>query len=82
MAIRLRLVNGKMIAICAARSVPKDDDIYLDDAAHSALANKFSRDYHEMYGFDLPNKYTDSELAEREESNNINRDWWDSVYGT
>lgn len=45
MSIRLRKVNGILIALCAARSVEKDGDIYLDDNAHHALAEKFARDY-------------------------------------
>ena len=28
MAIRLRRVNGRLIALCAARSIEKDGDIY------------------------------------------------------
>jgi hypothetical protein len=81
MSIRLRKINNKWIAICAARSVPKTGDVYIDDAQHHALANKFSRDYHEMYGYDLPCKDEDLNLVEQEESNNTNRDWRDKIYG-
>lgn len=82
MAIRLRVVDGVLIAICAARSVEKPGDIYLDDNAHHALGNKFSRDYHEMYAYDLPCRGVDADLVEQEESNNPARDEWDKVYGT
>lgn len=79
-AIRIRVVNGTTVAICAARSVPKEGDIYLDDAIHEALSNKFARDYNGMFGTDLPGVFDDGGLAEAEESNNPNRDEWDSVY--
>lgn len=81
MAIRLRHVAGKLVAICAARSVAKPDDVYLDDAAHHALASKFSRDYHEMYGYEFPYQDDGVDLVEREENNNSARDWWDDFYG-
>lgn len=80
MAIRLRVVDGTMVALCAARSMPKEGDIYLDDAAHAALSNKFSRDYNEMFDVGLPGVCDDSALVEREESNNPNRELWDQVY--
>lgn len=80
MSIRIRKINGIAIALCAARSMPKEGDIYLDDAAHHALGKKFSRDYYEMYGYDLPYHDADLEIIEQEESNNPNRTWWDSVY--
>lgn len=81
MAIRLRVVDGVLIAICAARSVEKPGDVYLDDGQHHALGNKFSRDNHEMWGFDFPYQDEDIELVEREESNNANRDDWDQYFG-
>jgi hypothetical protein len=45
MAIRLRMVDGLMVALCAAETDPMQDDLYLDDAHHYALAAKFSRDW-------------------------------------
>lgn len=45
MAIRVRQVNGIMIALCAVESDPKEGDLYLDDAVHSALVTKLSEDY-------------------------------------
>lgn len=82
MAIRLRKVDGVLIAICAARSVEKPGDIYLDDEAHHALGNKFSRDYYEMYAYPLPYRNEDIDLVKREESNNPARDEWERCYGT
>lgn len=45
MAIRLRTVNGHRIALCAAETDPRPDDVYLDDRDHYALSVKFWRDY-------------------------------------
>lgn len=45
MAIRLRTVDGVMVALCAVESDPMPDDLYLDDAHHYALAAKFSEDW-------------------------------------
>lgn len=81
MSIRVRVVDGETIAICAARSVPKEGDLYLDDAVHHALSVKFSLDFASM-GF-ADSFYEDSvsaRLMEQEESNNPNREWWDSEY--
>ena len=80
MAIRLRHVNGRLIAICAARSVEKLGDVYLDDGAHHALNNKFSEDFNSEGVF--PRAVVDSELRDQEESNNPAREWWDRTYGS
>lgn len=45
MAIRIRQVGDKVVALCAAKSSPKEGDIYLDDNIHHALATKFSIDF-------------------------------------
>jgi hypothetical protein len=81
MAIRLRVVDGVLIAICAARSVEKPGDVYLDDGQHTALGDKFARDYNEMFDVGLPTYEADLPLVEREESNNANRDDWDTTFG-
>jgi hypothetical protein len=80
MAIRIRVVDGVTVALCAARSIAKPGDIYLDDAVHEALSNKFSRDYNEMFDANLPGVLDDSALVEQEESNNPNRDEWDKAF--
>lgn len=81
MAIRLRRVNGVLVALCAARSVEKPDDVYLDDAAHHALAEKFAEDF-QSEGYNTHPRYSDeAELRAQEESNNQNREWWDRTYG-
>ena len=49
MAIRIRIINGHMIAICAAKSKPKKGDIYLDDSIHHALSTKFALDWNEKW---------------------------------
>lgn len=74
MSIRIREVNGVLIAVCAARSVPKDGDFYLDDRQHYALAIKFNLD-HQADGFAQGS--VEQQLMETEESNNSNRQSWD-----
>lgn len=48
MAIRIRELNGKCVALCAAESDPESGDIYLDDRIHHALTNKFEADFIKM----------------------------------
>jgi hypothetical protein len=81
MAIRLRVVNGRLVALCAARSVEKPGDVYLDDSQHYALMLKFSRDTQESFGYPMPSDPEDRAIVEQEESNNPNRKDWDRVYG-
>lgn len=82
MAIRLRQIDGCWIAICAARSVEKLGDVYLDDGQHHALTVKFEADFAEE-GLMRQVSAGEPELAlmQAEESNNANRTWWDGVYG-
>lgn len=40
MAMRIRRVDGVVIAVCAALTEPKVGDLYIDDEAHSALSLK------------------------------------------
>jgi hypothetical protein len=89
MSIRLRRTEAGLVALCAARSMPKDGDIYLDDEVHGALALKFRLDF-SSEGIILPYEPSSQpgvwdsrpQIAaiEREESNNSNRDWWDETY--
>lgn len=81
MAIRLRIVDGKWLAVCAACTVEKSGDVYINDGQHGALSDKFSRDFNDMHGCDLPFDPTCALLAEIEESNNPAREWWDKEYG-
>lgn len=48
MAIRIRKINGNLIALCAAESETQKDDLYLDDNIHYALSMKFRHDFIEM----------------------------------
>ena len=50
MAIRIRDIDGCVVALCAAKTEHKNGDIYLDDNAHHALTTKFSVDF-ESEGF-------------------------------
>lgn len=78
MAIRLRSIDGVLVAVCAARSVAKPGDVYLDDGQHMALARKFWLDYPDCGVVVEPEIAV---LTEREESSNPGRTWWDSQYG-
>ncbi len=80
MSIRLRKVNGILIAFCAARSVEKPGDIYLDDNAHHALAEKFARDFYSEGSIVRVPDSREAALAEREESDNPNREEWEKLY--
>lgn len=42
--MRLRKVNGKWIAVCAARTTKKTNDIYIDDEQDHAIRSKISFD--------------------------------------
>ena len=48
MAIRIRKVDGHVVALCAAETKPEPGDLYLDDAVHHALDEKFYADYEKM----------------------------------
>lgn len=48
MAIRLRMTDEHWIALCAAETQAKKDDVYLDDGMHKALSDKFQKDFIKM----------------------------------
>jgi hypothetical protein len=54
MAIRIRCVDGVVVALCAAESDPMLGDHYIDDASHYALGAKFAQDWRGSLGLDLP----------------------------
>jgi len=45
MAIKIRSINGKLVALCAAKQEGKDCFLYLDDNIHHALSRKFMADF-------------------------------------
>jgi len=45
MAIRIRNVNGELVALCAAETELEPGDLYFDDVVDSALREKFLEDY-------------------------------------
>lgn len=75
MAIRIRKVDGHNVAICAARSHPKEGDIYLDDGVHYSLSQKFWHDYKDH---DMP---VDEEDRARRVQEEDNLEEWDRHYG-
>lgn len=48
MAIRIRMIDGHWVALCAAETEPKLGDIYLDDTIHHVLGDKFYDDHVKM----------------------------------
>ena len=47
MAIRIRVVDGTVVALCAAKTKAEPGDIlYLNDNVHHALSTKFGLDFH------------------------------------
>lgn len=48
MAIRIREVDGKLVALCAAKHEPAPGDIYLPDPVQYALSLKFYEDFKSM----------------------------------
>jgi hypothetical protein len=78
MSIRIRRIDGHVVALCAARSVEKPGDVYLDDAEHYALSEKFWDDYPQL---GIPGNPETAKLREQEEENNPNRDNWDMCWG-
>lgn len=80
MSIRLRKVDGHLVALCAARSEPKEGDIYLGDEVHHALNNKFSQDFNSEAVFPRAEDSQDNARREQEESNNAYRTEWDKRY--
>lgn len=45
MAIRLRIIDGHRVALCAAKTKAEPEDLYLDDSMHHALSTKFAIDW-------------------------------------
>ena len=58
MAIRIRKINNKLVALCATEFISKDGDIYLDDNIHHALALKFREDF-ESEGIEFKKRCSD-----------------------
>lgn len=52
MAIRIRVIDGRTVALCAVETEAKLDDLYLNDSVDHALRVKFVRDY-KSEGIDL-----------------------------
>lgn len=63
MAIRLRRIGGRVVAVCAAKTPFSPSDLaYLDDSMHHALMVKFTKDL-ESEGL-LADPPIDEELAQ------------------
>ena len=69
MAIRIRKIDGRLVALCARVTIPVEGDIYLHDGIHHALSEKFGLDYESM-GFlkDAPVDEISRLIIEKEEA--------------
>jgi hypothetical protein len=47
MAIRIRTIENVVVALCAAKTISKVGNVYLDDNIHHALSTKFCIDLKE-----------------------------------
>ncbi|MCA1971813.1 MAG: hypothetical protein LDL44_03165 [Caenispirillum sp.] len=63
MAMRLRRIDGILIAVCAAKAPAAPGDIYLDDEADHAIRRKIDRDMREEGLIDLPSSAHDAIAA-------------------
>jgi len=52
MAIRIRKIDGVLVALCAAKTEAEDGDVYLHDGVHYALSMKFWKDKSEEGAMD------------------------------
>ncbi len=71
MAIRIRKINNKTVALCAANSEKKEGDIYLDDNAHHALYVKFDLDFFSEDRGNIPLNYEEIILMAKEMNGKI-----------
>ena len=63
MSIRIREIEGKTVALCAAKTASQEADIYLNDCAHHALMVKFTVDL-ESEGWLKENSPVDEKVKE------------------
>lgn len=68
MAIRIRKINGVIVALCAAKTFSQPGDIYLDDRIHHALSTKFALDFNSIpLNVPIPFDFVLVELTLKEE---------------
>jgi len=65
MAIRLRIVDGVRVALCAAKTKSEVGDIYLNDGWHYAISRKYWRDYDEIEIVDEKHTKIINEIEQR-----------------
>lgn len=81
MAIRIRQVNGLTIALCAVETDPKENDIYLDDGIHYALAAKFAKDWqnHKTIDWQYPEEWAAMDSQKRRDAKATLKEWLGSL---
>lgn len=45
MAMRVREIKGKLVALCAAKTEAREGDLYLDDSVDHAIRRKLQADF-------------------------------------
>jgi len=64
MAIRIRWINRRVVALCAAKTKPEPGDLYFDDVVDSALRKKFLEDYKKEGLIEVQAEPSEAELEE------------------
>jgi len=83
MAIRIRNVNGELVALCAAETKLEPGDLYFDDVVDSALRKKFLEDYKKEGLIEVQAEPSEAEVGEfiGEQAHLFKRQWPDRFYG-
>lgn len=68
MAMRVRVVNGVVVAVCAATTPAKAGDLYIDDAQDHAIRSKLAQDWNSESGYGIPQYEDEDALRAREEA--------------
>ena len=76
MGIRLRTVNGILVALCVVETDPEEGDVYLDDAQHLALAAKFAQDWQgKIVDWEYPEEWPRMESQKLRDAKEAIRQW-------
>lgn len=54
MAMRVRVVEGNIVALCAAEFPAEAGDLYIDDGQDHAIRTKLARDFNSERNYGIP----------------------------